>query len=61
MVGGSAGLTQFVTKNYSASLDNIGFTEIDQNSPKFGGQGTLGTGVTTAFIHCAGTYPTVKK
>ena len=61
IVWGSASLIQFVTKNVSASLHNIGVTEIGRNYLKFVGQSTLGTDVTTALSHCAGTNPEVKE
>ena len=48
LIWGNADLIQYVTKNFPASLDNIGVTEIGRNFPKFVRQGTLGTGVTTA-------------
>ena len=33
MVGGNEDLIQFVTKNFSTSLDNIGLTDIGWNFP----------------------------
>ena len=61
MVLDNAGLIQFLTKNFSASLENIGVTEIGQSSPRFVGQGTLETGVTTTLSHCAGKHPTQRN